>query len=111
MATESSIKSDTSEICAGCKKKLHFSISTAEALKRCARCKETFYCSRECQKTDWKSHKKSCDKTPRPSLSDNALDSFFYYNNVAHTIPAARELAKKLKISLPTGGNCRQTMG
>ena len=43
--------------CAGCGK------TEAEAgkeLKRCAKCQETRYCSRECQKDDWKQHKKVC---------------------------------------------------
>jgi splicing suppressor protein 51 len=30
------------------------------ALRLCSRCKTTRYCSRECQKTDWKTHKKAC---------------------------------------------------
>lgn len=29
-------------------------------IKRCAKCSETPYCSRECQKEDWKAHKKQC---------------------------------------------------
>ncbi|KAJ9645258.1 hypothetical protein H2199_003264 [Coniosporium tulheliwenetii] len=31
-----------------------------EKLKRCAKCQTTQYCSRECQKADWKTHKKVC---------------------------------------------------
>lgn len=29
-------------------------------LKRCAKCQTQCYCSRECQKADWKTHKKIC---------------------------------------------------
>ena len=29
-------------------------------LKRCAKCQETRYCSRECQKANWKGHKQVC---------------------------------------------------
>ncbi|KAL6897715.1 hypothetical protein GGI43DRAFT_409723 [Trichoderma evansii] len=31
-------------------------------LKRCAKCSSTRCCSRECQKADWKAHKKICGK-------------------------------------------------
>lgn len=31
-----------------------------QPLKRCAKCQTTTYCSRECQKGDWKSHKRIC---------------------------------------------------
>ncbi|KAF4952093.1 hypothetical protein FSARC_12725 [Fusarium sarcochroum] len=34
----------------------------AVQLKRCAKCPTTQYCGRECQKADWKTHKKICGK-------------------------------------------------
>ncbi|KAF9648126.1 hypothetical protein BDM02DRAFT_3097041, partial [Thelephora ganbajun] len=30
------------------------------SIKRCARCRSRLYCSPECQKVDWKEHKRSC---------------------------------------------------
>ncbi len=34
---------------------------------RCSACKDTFYCSRECQKKSWKAHKLSCGKDTHES--------------------------------------------
>ncbi|RUP23898.1 hypothetical protein BC936DRAFT_138964 [Jimgerdemannia flammicorona] len=31
-----------------------------EAFKRCKRCRNVWYCTADCQKTDWKEHKRSC---------------------------------------------------
>jgi len=28
---------------------------------KCSKCKSVYYCSKECQKIDWKCHKKSCE--------------------------------------------------
>jgi len=36
--------------------------STQEALKKCGRCKQKLYCSRECQSKDWPIHQKICVK-------------------------------------------------
>ncbi|KAK9823562.1 hypothetical protein WJX72_003801 [[Myrmecia] bisecta] len=33
-----------------------------EQFARCSQCKTTFYCSRECQKADWRDHKKRCQE-------------------------------------------------
>jgi len=33
---------------------------TLKGFKKCSRCKEARYCSRECQKENWPEHKKSC---------------------------------------------------
>ncbi|KAH7394349.1 hypothetical protein BKA66DRAFT_557395 [Pyrenochaeta sp. MPI-SDFR-AT-0127] len=49
---------DVDQTCAKCKKTA--AESQVSSLKNCARCKVTLYCNRECQKDDWKVHKKIC---------------------------------------------------
>ena len=44
----------------GSDKKKAASGSTSEALLTCTRCKVAKYCSKECQKADWKEHKALC---------------------------------------------------
>lgn len=43
--------------CHGCKKFL-----AVESAMRCSGCKKAFYCSRQCQKNAWKTHKSLCSK-------------------------------------------------
>jgi len=41
--------------------------------KPCARCKRTFYCSAECQKSAWKKHKKTCKAPTTPPATASSL--------------------------------------
>ncbi len=47
--------------CKGCK-------NGFENLKKCGRCMKPMYCSKECQRKDWKIHKNKCFKRPDSSL-------------------------------------------
>ncbi|KAK7178332.1 hypothetical protein PSPO01_15620 [Paraphaeosphaeria sporulosa] len=55
---------NTSSHCSTCQK-------VAPDLKRCAKCRSVYYCSRDCQKSDWKLHKKICSKNAIPTSSQH----------------------------------------
>src|SRR5579862_7494779 len=61
---------------------------------KCSKCHQTYYCSKEFQKKDWKEHKKSCKKTevavpsfpsgsPLPEMSELLTDMMFLMNKGA----------------------------
>lgn len=67
-----------------------------QPLKKCARCGEAFYHSRECQEKHWKHHKPTCCA---PGGGANpALDAHDYYNTKASTDPEARALMSSLRL-------------
>src|ERR1700722_699937 len=43
-------------------------------LKRCAKCQTTLYCSRECQKDDWKNHKRICSSQAASHQHSTPID-------------------------------------
>lgn len=49
------------------------------ATTKCSQCKRVAYCSRACQKQDWKNHKPSCSK-PQGTPAAGALDPFSWVN-------------------------------
>ncbi|RKF77373.1 hypothetical protein GcM1_220066 [Golovinomyces cichoracearum] len=56
--------------CGNCKKSAEAKELTC--LKACSRCKAAFYCGRDCQKADYKIHKKICTKLIEQSNSYSA---------------------------------------
>jgi hypothetical protein len=56
--------------CAACGKKEPFYAEDDEEFNACAGCHCVLYCSRECQKADWKMHKELCQKNR--CTTDNA---------------------------------------
>jgi splicing suppressor protein 51 len=59
---------DATPTCAACNKTAE--AANVTALKQCAKCKTTHYCSRDCQKADWKVHKKICAKNASQAFAD-----------------------------------------
>jgi hypothetical protein len=59
MTTMENIEADgrNKSVCAGCN-----TVKKLEELNKCAGCKNICYCSKECQKKDWKNHKINCQK-------------------------------------------------
>eukprot|EP00536_Pseudo-nitzschia_multiseries_P012945 jgi/Psemu1/33633/gm1.33633_g len=61
------------------------------ATKSCVRCKVTWYCSRECQRKEWKEHKKNCRETVAEEKEEKETfqkhKSFFpYLPNSSHKV-------------------------
>ncbi|CAG8948710.1 hypothetical protein HYFRA_00001831 [Hymenoscyphus fraxineus] len=85
-------------------------------LSLCQRCKLVHYCSRECQKIDWKEHKVVCTDvkvTAQCSIDYTGEEflaiiqerppstSYRYFRTVAVNDPRAHALAAKIKLPLP----------
>lgn len=64
------MSSHHSSVCAYCNK-----ISTT--FKRCSSCKKVRYCSKDCQKNDWPSHKNECPP-PKPKMDPSDLKKIIF---------------------------------
>ncbi|KAF2092664.1 hypothetical protein NA57DRAFT_82032 [Rhizodiscina lignyota] len=81
--------------CEGCLKPVK---SFPKPLSRCAKCRSAWYCSRECQKNNWKEHKKVCGQRPK-------TEPYQFYNKVARTSSEAKTLAQSVNLTLPDERN------
>ena len=61
---------DNNRLCNTCKRR-----ENVKHVKRCSRCKNVFYCSRECQVRDWPNHKPFCKKSSE-TVSTSLLSPF-----------------------------------
>ena len=53
-------------------------LCNSEATATCSKCKSAYYCSRNCQKSDWKIHKKTCNpisKHTQTPVVESPLDA------------------------------------
>ncbi|TAQ86742.1 hypothetical protein B7494_g4946 [Chlorociboria aeruginascens] len=66
-----------------------------QGLLLCGGCRLKEYCSKDCQKADWKDHKENCKVISLASPSD-------YYYELAPIMPKAQALASKIGLTLGT---------
>jgi len=72
-----------------------------KSLKACSRCKEAFYCSRECQTMDWKVHRRHCKPSPLSTEKISALPKEIITNFISRNGPEI--LAKLTIVCIETG--------
>lgn len=66
----SSASRTTPRSCSNCGK-----VDAANKLQKCSRCTTVYYCDRECQVADWKSHKVDCKRWSENKLANKTLSS------------------------------------
>jgi splicing suppressor protein 51 len=64
-------------------------------LKRCAKCQTTYYCSRECQKADWKVHKRVCASNAAAATASHTTDA-----NSSSSSAGATAASKGLSVTI-----------
>ncbi|KAL7546963.1 hypothetical protein ACHAWF_010279 [Thalassiosira exigua] len=60
------------KMCRHCGKMEH-TLEFQQSLQKCSRCKSPFYCSKECQRADWKKHKPICKPVSSSAVEANAF--------------------------------------
>ncbi|KAH8107791.1 hypothetical protein BXZ70DRAFT_12198 [Cristinia sonorae] len=71
-------------------------------LKRCGTCHQVSYCSRECQKADWRRHKQFCQAIPKfltPTQAKAMRDSFALYARGHPRMDCGRILSSPVRSS------------
>ncbi|XP_028400089.1 uncharacterized protein LOC114523391 [Dendronephthya gigantea] len=60
-------------------------------MKRCGRCQSIFYCSIECQRSDWGKHRNNCSITKTPDLVDGKMTQATKVDKIFDTTEKATE--------------------
>uniref|UniRef100_UPI00358ECA1D putative protein MSS51 homolog, mitochondrial n=1 Tax=Myxine glutinosa TaxID=7769 RepID=UPI00358ECA1D len=71
---------DTYTFCAKCKV-LPEALPPGKTLLRCKRCQNVYYCSRECQRNNWSTHKKFCKKLKWAAI-DRLMEWLVYTGDI-----------------------------
>lgn len=73
---------DLRKRCAACGSRVH--------IQRCGACQVAGYCSKDCQKTDWGSHKRECKRLKRikngPKITWDELEAMYPMTALGHTL-------------------------
>ena len=76
------------------------------ASSRCSGCNLSYYCSKECQKSDWKDHKPECKRKQNTEDKINELSQVFVQVQM-NQITNCSKCAKKLDASMITCPSCK----
>ncbi|KAK6065110.1 hypothetical protein SCUP515_11417 [Seiridium cupressi] len=74
---------------------------STNGLMTCSACKKVNYCSKDCQKQDWKVHKAMCKQATGGETSSSTIDYMTYHKTFATRDPKAQALAKEIGLNLP----------
>ena len=95
------------------------SVCSKEASKKCSKCKLQFYCSKQCQKEDWKNHKAICKEVSKaaefkeasepatgispviPGTMKDMVSHFLFTTSRLHTTKVIPEYHKEYEKAYP----------
>jgi len=70
-----------------------------EGTKKCARCRSAFYCSKNCQRLNWRQHKRGCIEPPPESFRE------WVYTNIRERVTINERLEAEKALETALGRN------